>query len=199
VTEQELLGAWHLLRRPSCYKHVPDFHFQYKVGHLRLDGLVLDAEGLVEVNENEEFDGAPLMARICTECSGRLQKNQLPGHALANSLWTGAGLVKELSDLTWAEEKLVCRIHASVQVQKCRQVRNWRWDAFYPQPKVKGHIISYPVDPSIVLKRLPLKPEGLVKLVKVVFMGREKPLFQEACNSQFFLVRRKKVLWALVL
>ena len=198
VTEHELLRARHLLWRRSCYKHVPDFYFEYKVGHSRLDGLVLDAEGLVEVDENEGFDGAPLMAWMCTECRERLRKNKLPGHALANSLWTGAGLVKELSDLTWAEEKLVCRIHVSVQVQKCRSVRNWRWDAFYPQPKVKGHIITYPVDPSVVLKRLPLKPEGLVKLVKIVFMAREKPSFQEACRSRFFLVRREKVLRALV-
>jgi len=64
VTEQELLRARHLLRRPSCYKHVPDFHFQYKVGHSRLEGLVLDAEGFVKVNENEGFDGAPLVTRI---------------------------------------------------------------------------------------------------------------------------------------
>lgn len=126
VTEQELLRTRHLLWRGSCYKHIPDFHFQYKVGHSRLDGLVLDPEGLVEVNENEGFDGAPLMVRMCTECREWLRKNQLSGHALANSLWTGAGLVKELSDLIWAEEKLVCCIHVSVQVQKCRSVRNWR-------------------------------------------------------------------------
>ena len=110
VTEQELLRTRHLLRRPTCYKHFPDFHFQYKVGHSRLDGLVLDAEGFVEVNEKEGFDGAPLVARMCTQCRERLRKNQLPGEALANSLWTGAGSVKELSDLMWAE-KLVCRIH----------------------------------------------------------------------------------------
>ena len=95
------------------------------MGHSRLDGLVLDAEGFMEMNENEG-DGAPLMVRTCIECRERLRKNQLPGHALANSLWTGAGLVKELSDLTWAEEKLMYCIHVSVQVQKCRPVRNWR-------------------------------------------------------------------------
>jgi len=198
VTEHQLLQARHLLRRQTSYGHVPDFHFQYKVGHSRLDGLVLDPEGLVEVDANEGYDGAPLMARMCTECRESLRKNKLPTHALANSLWTGAGLVKELSDLTWAEEKLVCCIHVSVQVQKCRPIRNWRWDAFHPQPKVKGHIFTYPADPSVVLKRLPMKPEGLVNLVKVVFMSREKVSFEEVSKSRFFLVRRDKVLQALL-
>jgi hypothetical protein len=67
VTELELLLAWHLLCCQSCYKQVPDFYFQYKVGHSRLDRLVLDAAGFVEVDKNEGFDGAPVMAQMCTE------------------------------------------------------------------------------------------------------------------------------------
>jgi hypothetical protein len=74
------------MRRRSSYKHIPDFHFEYKVGHSRLAGLVADAEGFVEVDENEGLDGGPLMGRICTECRERLGKNKLPAHALANSL-----------------------------------------------------------------------------------------------------------------
>jgi hypothetical protein len=38
----------------------------------------------------------------------------------------------------------------------------------------------------------------LVKLVKVVFMSKQKPSFQEASKSRFFLVRQEKVLCALL-
>jgi hypothetical protein len=198
VSEYELLRSRHLLHRHKCYKHVPDSHFQYRVGHSRLDGLVLDQEGFLKGNESEGMDGAATMAWMCTGCQSHLSKNKLPPEALANSLWTGAGMVKELSGLTWVEEKFISCVHVSVQVQKCRPVRNWKWDAFHPQPKVKGHIITYPADPAMVLRRLPLKPAGLVQLVKVVFMSNEKPSFQEASKSRFFLVRREKVRQALL-
>jgi len=198
VSEYELLQSRHLLCHGECYKHVQDSHFQYRVRHSRLDELVLDQEGFVKGNENEGMDGAAAMAWMCTGCESHLSKNKLPPEALANSLWTGAGMVKELLGLTWVEEKLVSRVHVSVQVQKCRAVRNWKWDAFHPQPKVKGHIITYPMDPGMILRWLPLKPAGLVQLVKVVFMSSEKPSFQEALKSKFFLVRREKVQQALL-
>jgi hypothetical protein len=64
MIEQELLRARHHLHHPAYYKHIPDFHFQYKIGYSRLDGLILDVEGFMEVNEKEGFDGASLMAWI---------------------------------------------------------------------------------------------------------------------------------------
>jgi hypothetical protein len=152
VTEYNLLQAQQLLRRRDCYKHVPDCRFEYGVGHSRPDGLVLDPEGFVKLEEGEGMDGAPVAARMCGRCRTHLCKNKLPPEVLANSLWTGAGMVKELLDLSWVEEKLISCVHVSVQVQKCRPVRNWKWDSFYPQAKVKGHIITYPADPGIVLR-----------------------------------------------
>src|SRR5947207_664147 len=110
----------------------------YGVGYSWLDSLILNQEGFLK--ENETAYGTPIMAWICKGCDNVLHKDKLPVEALANSLWTGAGQVDALSGLTWVEEKLISRVHVSVQVQKCRMLRNWRWDAFHPQPKVKGHI-----------------------------------------------------------
>ena len=123
VTEFGLLRARHLLRRPDCYKHVPDSEFMYGVGYSRVEGLVLNQEGFLK--EDEIAYGTPIMARMCKACHDVLHKDKLPVEALANCLWMGAGQVDALSGLTWVEEKLISRVHVSVQVQKCRILRNW--------------------------------------------------------------------------
>ena len=75
---------------------------------------------------------------------------------------------------------------------------NFRWDAYHPQRRIKGHIVSYPVDPTAVLDKLPLTPETLNGLVKIVFVSRyNRVSLQEASKLRFFLVRRVKVMRAL--
>jgi hypothetical protein len=110
----------------------------------------------------------------------------------------GVGDVPELSGLSWIEEKLIARCHVSIQIQKCREVRQWHIDGFRSQRKLKGNISTFPVSPTVMLNRLPLSGEDVTGLVKVVFMssGRWVTL-QEACRMRFFIVRRKKVELAL--
>src|SRR5438046_2837488 len=138
------------------------------------------------------------MGRMCKACHDVLHKDKLLAEALANCLWTGARQVDALLGLTWVEEKLINRVHVSVQVQKCRMLRNWRWDAFHPQPEVKGHIVTYPADPMLSLDHFPLRPAGLVQLVKVVFLTQHHLSLQEASSKlKFFLVHRERVFHAL--
>ena len=95
------------------------------------------------------------------------------------------------------EEKLISRIHVSCQIQKCRFVKHWGIDQFYPQSRIKGHIFTYPMDPTLILNRLPISAKHLCGLVKIVFMGAKKSIPSDLSRFQFFLIRRRKVLDAL--
>jgi hypothetical protein len=99
--------------------------------------------------------------------------------------------------LTWIEEKLVARVHVSVQIQKCRAFHASAVDGFHPQRQVKGHILSYPMEPTTILDRLPLQPSRLIGLIKVVFLSRNPITHGDANRLRFYIVRRQKVVNAL--
>src|SRR5436190_18839451 len=106
----------------------------------------------------------------------------------------GVGAVPELSGMTWIEEKTISMCHMSIQIQKCREVKQWHIDGFYPQRKIKGNISTFPIDPTVTLKKLPISGKELVGLVKVVFMSSRRSIsLQDTCQMHFFLIRRKKV------
>ena len=96
-----------------------------------MDGLVLDRLGFLRADEVAE--GSPLMVRVCKTCEKGLSKHNLPYLALENGLWTGVGAVRELSGMTWIEEKMISMCHVSIQIQKCREVKQWHMDGFHPQ------------------------------------------------------------------
>ena len=99
-----------------------------------------------------------------------------------------------LSDLTWVEEKLIARVHVSIQILICREPRKWRADKFYPQRMLKGNMSTFPIDPTVLLNKLPLRGEDVAGLVKVVFMSSRKRIsIRDASRLRFFVVRRKKV------
>jgi hypothetical protein len=168
VTEKELLKWRHLLCMSNYYAGVPVGQFMYGGPHTGLDCMVLDRLGFM--NANEVVDGSPLMLRVCRTCNSSLAGGRLPDLALANGLWTGAGSVPELDGLSWIEEKLIARCHLSIQIQKCREVKQWHIDAFHPQRQLRGNITTFPVDPTVSLNRLPLSGRDMVGLIKVVFM-----------------------------
>src|SRR5204862_4694862 len=103
-----------------------------------------------------------------------------------NGLWTGIELDTPLKDLTWIEEKLIARVHVSIQIQKCRMFRGWSADGYHPQRQVQGHILSYPMEPTSVLQKLPLSPNQLVGLIKVVFISKFRITATEATNLRFY-------------
>jgi hypothetical protein len=149
------------------YAHVPERHFHYSS----------DYPGL---------NGAPL-------CLFDLHRQKIPPQCLANGLWTGAVEVPELAGLTFIEEKLIARVHVSIQMVKCRLFHRWRVDGFHPQPKVRGHITSYPVDPQTAVDRLPLAADKVGDVVKIIFVSRKSVRFADVCGLRFFIVRRRRV------
>ena len=195
IAECELIRARDLLSTQPLYANVPEEFFQYGPGYHRLSGLVLDPRGFFKAEELAT--GSDFLGSGCVECWQEISKGVMPIGALANGLWTGAGQIKELADLTWIEEKLIARTHVSIQLQKCRLRRNLSWDHFYSQSRIKGHIVTFPMAPTAVLQRLPLPLERLSELIKVVFVSRREISHTEASALSFFLVRRNKVLRAL--
>jgi Domain of unknown function (DUF6570) len=175
----------------TYYSNVDASHFRYSVALPELDGLPLDRSGFL--NAEELTAGSPFIGKACDSCRQAVKAGKVPNMALANGLWSGAGRVPELADLTWIEEKLIARVHVSIQLQKCRVFHKWRLDGFYPQGQLRGHILSFPVDPTVVLDHLPLAPEKLCGLVKVVFISQRKVTLSEASQLRFFIVRRQKV------
>lgn len=195
-SEKELMESRHLLQNSKYYPSVTHPHFLYNGAHSGLNGMVLDRRGFL--NSDEVVEGAPLMVRLCKSCDKSLTAGRLPDLALANGLWSGVGLVPELSGLSWIEEKMIARCHISVQIQKCRHVVQWHIDGFHPQRKLQGNISTFPVEPTVALNKLPLSGNDMVGLVKVVFMSsRAKMSLQQACRLRFFIVRRRRVETAL--
>jgi hypothetical protein len=195
LTENDIIGQREFLTATRVYSDVPSTYFHYGSLYPSLNGLILDPNGFLKEAKSEA--GHVFIARICRVCHQSFQNEKIPSLALANSLWTGVGCVKELKDLNWVEEKMISLIHVSCQVQKCRMVKHWGIDQFYPQSRIKGHIFTYPMDPTLILNRLPISAKHLCGLVKVVFMGVKQSILSDLSRFQFFLVRRQIVLDAL--
>lgn len=191
-TAKEVLRFKGMLCGEGYYNIIPRRHFMYDGVHHELNGLVIDRSGFL--HEDEVSEGVPLMVRMCKTCDNSLAKDKVPDLALANGLWTGVGDVPELSGLSWIKEKLIARCHVSIQIQKCREVKQWHIDGFRSQRMLKGNISTFPVSPTSMVTRLPLSIEAMTGLVKVVFISsRRRITLQEACRMRFFIVRRRKV------
>lgn len=193
VTIGDLIALRGLLKDmlPSFVQGVDSTFLQYKGILSAVDGLPIDQNGLLSADE--AVQGAPVIGKGCKVCCIAIKKGIIPEHALGYRLWTGIEAETPLSELTWIEEKLVARVHVSVQIQKCRSFIAASADGFHPQRQVKGHILTYPMEPATVLRRLPLCPSQLVGLVKVVFLSRHKMQHSDANRLRFYLVRREKV------
>jgi hypothetical protein len=165
--------------------------FKYKGALSAVDGVPIDQNGLL--TSDELVHGAPVVGRGCKECYTAIKKSTIPDYALGDGLWTGIDMPTPLADLTWIEEKLIARVHVSVQIQKCRSFRAAAADGFHPQRQIKGHILTYPMEPATVLHHLPLAPSQLVGLIKVVFLSRNPIRRSDADKLRFYIVRREKV------
>ena len=198
VTGEELKQLSDRLRRTveKCYGHIDPSVFEYSGGLYEASGLPIDVNGLL--TSEELVHGSPFIARACKSCYDTMCKGKVPRFCLGNALWTGIEMETLLKDLTWIEEKLIARVHVSIQIQKCKMFRAWSADGYYPQRQVQGHILSYPMEPTMVLQKLPLSPAGLVGLIEVVFVSKRIIPQQEAANLRFYIVRREKVVNALL-
>lgn len=195
IAERDLLKAKEILSADPLLETIPRQYFDYRQGYQRLSGLILDRRGFFRAEELTT--GSDFLGRSCLGCWKWICQAKMPPFALANHLWTGVGEVEELRGLTWVEEKLIARTHVSIQLQKCRLRRNYSWDQFYPQSRLKGHITTYPMNPTIALQTLPLPLDRISEVIKVVFLTRREISLREASSLSFFLVRKEKVFTAL--
>jgi hypothetical protein len=171
---------------PSFLEGVDPSYLRYKGLLSAVDGLPIDGNGLLSAEELVE--GTPVVARGCKACCIAIKKATIPEHALGNCLWTGIEAQTPLSELTWIEEKLIARLHVSVQIQKCRSFIAASADGFHSQRQVKRHVLTYPMEPAAVLRRLPLCPSQLTGLIKVFFLSRQPIRLSEANRLRFYLV-----------
>ena len=176
-------------------QHVDPAIFRYMGSLAAIDGLPIDKNGILTADEL--IIGSPVIARGCQICYTAIRKHKIPQFALGNRLWTGIEVETPLTDLSWIEEKLIARVHVSVQIQKCRMFSAWAADGFHPQRQVQGHILSYPMEPTVILQKLPLSVNKLIGLIKVVFLSRKPITHANARKLRFYIVRREKVVHAL--
>ena len=141
--------------------------------HIMIDKLGIGEDG----NGNNQ-------AALCSSCHRSLYNmHALPKESLANSRWVGSVPV-ELQGLNWIEECLVARAHF---VGRVVQLQNRRATAYFA---IKGHTILLPQDTTKLLTLLPMPPESLTDLIRVVWVGKSDP--NRAALSPHFKVRTKK-------
>ena len=197
ITISDLVALKELLTETlkGFLQHVDPAIFQYTGCLAAASGLPIDKSGILTVDET--VIGSPVIGNGCWACYKAISHQQIPEFALGNRLWTGIEVETPLTDLTWIEEKLIARVHVSVQIQKCRMFSVWAADGFHPQRQVQGHILSYPMEPTVVLNQLPLAPNKLIGLIKIVFLSRKPVVRGDASKLRFYIVRRQKVVEAL--
>lgn len=113
----------------KCYDHIDPSIFQHGGGLYEANGLPIDINGLL--TSDEMVLGSPFIGRACKSCYDAMIKGKVPRFCLGNGLWTGIEMDTPLKDLTWIEEKLIARVHVSIQIQKCRMFRAWSTDAYH--------------------------------------------------------------------
>ena len=193
VTISDLIALRKRLKEilPSFLEDIDPSYLRYKGLLSTADGLPIDENGLLSAHELVE--GAPVIAKGYKACCSAMKKAAIPEYALGNCLWTGIEAQTPLSELTWIEEKLIARVHVSVHVQKCRSFIAASSDGFHSQRQIKGHVLTYPMEPATVLRQLPLCPSQLAGLIKVFFLSKHPIRLSEANRLRFYLVRREKV------
>jgi hypothetical protein len=126
---------------------------------------------------------------LCVLCKAELDRGRLPKDALANRRWVGK-VPKELEGLTWLEERLVARAHASGGILRLQRGSR---DAYMG---IKGHMVVCPQDTRELLDILPLPPSRLPDYIRVVWTGAIRPTPTEL-NSKLS-VRTARVYAALL-
>jgi len=154
------------LKLLSVSRDLVPFDFSTGVDVLDRDTIMIDTKALVD---HARTDAIPIdMVKICHDCYKDLKDRQrLPSRAPANYRRLGQ-TPNELSDLTWIEEALVARAHL---VGKVIRLQN-RYSSY---AAVKGHLVLVPQDTCRLLNLLPLSPESLADMIRVVWIGDTDP------------------------
>ncbi|RDB20445.1 hypothetical protein Hypma_012444 [Hypsizygus marmoreus] len=111
--------------------------------------------------------------RLCDDCSSSLLRGKTPALSIANRNLLGE-LPPELQDLTPIEESMIARCRAQCWIV---QLKDEDSDTSVPnaQRGMRGHVIIYPQDPSVVAEILPPKIEDILAPICVLFVGSAPP------------------------
>ncbi|CAF4565316.1 unnamed protein product, partial [Rotaria magnacalcarata] len=130
--------------------------------------------------------------QLCNKCHEDLSSNKLPALSLSNLMWIG-DVPQELQDLTLPEQKLIALYrHSSCVIKLC----GITGDPSLAQSALKGNVITFPQNLSDIVKHLPLSPNELPDIIKIIFVGKTIPSKDQV--RSILTVRRERIRTALI-
>ena len=151
---------------PSPLRLVPH---QSHPNHSLFHGMLLAPEGISRRDER-------LIAGICRDCLGDLQKNSPlpPKFSLANNLWIGT-IPTELSTLTFPEQLLIAHLYLQVYVFKLFP-KSGAGSADGLQRGMRGNVSTYELNIGAVTAMveghlMPRPPTILSSLIAITYIG----------------------------
>jgi len=151
---------------------------EFKFADPRLNGLVLDADGL-QICEKYTI------LRVCHPCNGYLPRSLMPRYALANKLYRGR-LPEEFRNLTWIEERMCAKYSNTAVVTRLYQSSDLSQPAVF-----HGNTCAHEMNVSSTAAVLPRAPSDVNGLLSVVFIGPSK--FKPEYLGNMYRIRKSKV------
>ncbi|KAG1748253.1 uncharacterized protein EDB91DRAFT_1021870, partial [Suillus paluster] len=130
--------------------------------------ILLDERGF-----DKHIDGN-IDLNFCQSCFASVKKKRLPTTAIANHHLLGP-VPDELKDLMVIEEAMIARCRAKCWVIHLKE-ENSNLHLPHSQRGMKGHIIIYPQNPSVITQVLPPSLDEVVTPVCVLFVGSSPPM-----------------------
>ncbi|CAF4407526.1 unnamed protein product [Rotaria socialis] len=128
------------------------------------NGIILYTNGLYQQNRAD-------MCTICKKCHDSLSKGHIPKFSPANNMWLG-DVPTELQGLTIPEEKLISLYRHNSCIIKLHSPFHSTTTA---QTALKGNCITFLQNVPNIVSSLPLTLDDLCDIVKVVFVGAQRP------------------------
>ncbi|CAF2856950.1 unnamed protein product [Rotaria sp. Silwood2] len=110
-------------------------------------------------------------AQVCNKCYNDLVKNKLPTLSRSNLMWIG-DVSQDLQELTLPEQKLIALYRHSSCVIKLFSITG---DPSLAQTTLKGNVITFPQNISDIARCLPLSPNILPNIIKIIFVDQTLP------------------------
>ncbi|CAF2063985.1 unnamed protein product, partial [Rotaria magnacalcarata] len=130
--------------------------------------------------------------QLCNKCHEDLSSNKLPALSLSNLMWIG-DVPQELRDLTLPEQKLIALYrHSSCVIKLC----GITGDPSLAQSALKGNVITFPQNLSDIVKHLPLSPNELPDIIKIIFVGKTIPSKDQV--RSILTIRQERIRTALI-
>ncbi|KAF9005785.1 hypothetical protein BDZ89DRAFT_916664, partial [Hymenopellis radicata] len=125
----------------------------------------------------------------CSKCIKRSQFSRLPLTSWANGCWLG-DIPEELTDLTFAEELVIARAHAT----KCwMKLNSGSRTAVLQQRATSGNVCFHPHEISNLATRLPRPIDTLYDEIVVMFVTDDKEASEATFKQTPILARRGKI------